>query len=72
MCLSSVAGIRDRLGGYRVVVGPLESMSDHVMTGERLFIVPGLLVREPVPSEDIAELIDKVQRYLIAHGGYSP
>ena len=72
MCLSSVAGIRDRLGGYRVVVGPLEDMRYHVMTGERLFIVPDLLVREPVPSEDVAGLVDKVQWYMVTHGGYSP
>lgn len=55
---SAVAGILEKNGGIRVVVGPLLNMACHVQDGERLFLVHGFKVQEPV--ERVAELIDKV------------
>lgn len=47
--LSNVAGILSPDGGLRTVVAALPSMDLHLAKGERLFVVPGLLVEEPVP-----------------------
>lgn len=46
--LSSVAGIIDPEGNVRVVVTELHRFHYHVRDGERIFVVPGLLVQEPV------------------------
>lgn len=46
--LSSVAGIIDKDGNVRTVVTEHHRFRFHVHAGERIFVVPGLLVREPV------------------------
>lgn len=62
--LSAVAGIVDRLGGLRVVVTQRWRMRYHVKSGERLFIVPGLEVREPVPWHDIPRVVRAAERHV--------
>lgn len=61
---SAVAGILDRGRGLRVIVTQRWRMRYHVKKGERLFVVPGLEVKEPVPWHDIPGLIRKVERYI--------
>ena len=63
--LSAVAGIVDRVGGLRVVVTQRWRMRHHVGKGERLFIVPGYEVAEPVPWDDIPPLIDRVKKHVV-------
>lgn len=65
--LSAVAGIVDRGGGIRVVVGPRRNMILHRGPGEHLFIVPELKVQEPVPwGKAQADLIENVRSYVRA------
>jgi hypothetical protein len=45
--MSRVAVIVDRGGGYRVVVGPLESIMCNVCPGETCHVIPDLEVQEP-------------------------
>ncbi len=66
MSLSAVAGIVDTGGGLRVVVTQRWRMNYHVGRGERLFVVPGFKVQEPVTGDAIAPLIDKVQRHVLS------
>jgi len=61
---SAVAGVLDSNGGLRVVVTERWRMRYHVSQGERLFVVPGLRVTEPVPWDDIPPLIETVQRHV--------
>ena len=62
---SAVAGIVDVKGGLRVVVTQRRRMKYHVALGERLFIVPGLKVQEPVAwGKDQADLIARVEAYV--------
>ena len=61
---SAVAGVVDRGGGLRVVVGPRAGMKYHRGDGEYLYILPGLRVIEPVPIEEAAELIERVTQYV--------
>jgi Fe-S-cluster containining protein len=62
--LSAVAGILDRKGGLRVVVTQRWRMKFHVKKGEQIFIVPGLLVREPVPWDKIPFVIAEAHRHV--------
>lgn len=64
MSLSSVAGILDKQGGLRVVVTQRRRMHHHVAKGERLFVVPGLEVQEPVPWNDIPAVVELVHRHV--------
>jgi hypothetical protein len=64
MTLSAVAGILDQKGGLRVVVTQRWRMRHHVKKGERLFVVPDLLVQEPVPWNDIPATIASVHRHV--------
>jgi hypothetical protein len=63
---SHVAGIVDTRGGLRVVV--TERKSDfnrhHRQPGEMVFVVPGLMVTEPVPWDFIPEMIGRVERHI--------
>jgi hypothetical protein len=61
---SALAGIVDRKGGLRVVVTEEWRMPFHVNRGERAFILPGIKVREPVPWEQIAWTIRRVELYI--------
>jgi len=64
---SSVGGIVGPDGCVRrVVVTELWRMRHHVQQGERLVIVPGLLVEEPVPWNEIASVIQQVEGYVRA------
>ena len=62
--LSDVAGIVDRKGGFRVVVTQRFRMRHHVGKGERLFVVPGLKVEEPIPFENIYGIVSQVEQYI--------
>lgn len=62
--LSSVAGILNRKGGLRVVVTQRWRMRQHVSKGERLFVLPGYKVKEPVPWNEIPALIEGVQKHV--------
>lgn len=68
MSLSAVAGVitRDQMVG-RVIVGPLESMGLHVGPGERVIVVPGYYVSEPVAQDIVPGLIAKVRAYVREH-----
>jgi hypothetical protein len=64
---SKVAGILDSRGGLRVVVTTKRSaFQQHLKTGERLFIVPGFKVQEPVPWDDIPQVIERVRAHVRA------
>lgn len=63
---SAVAGIVKPDGGFRVVVAHRSTLKYHVAKGERLYIVPGFLVDEPVPYESQANVIDRAQRYVLS------
>lgn len=61
---SAVAGIVDARGGFRVVVSDV-GFDAHLEKGERLFVVPGFTVEEPVPWDDIPSVIHKVQKHIV-------
>lgn len=61
---SAVAGIIDNYGGFRVVVTEPWRMIHHVGRGEHLFIVPGLLVTEPIAWHDIPGLIKRAEAHI--------
>jgi hypothetical protein len=63
---SAVAGIIDSNGGLRVVVTQRWRMHHHVKKGEKLFVVPGLKVREPVSLSQAADLIETVKKHIAA------
>lgn len=64
--LSYVAGIVDPHGGLRVVVterkGDFER--NHRAAGEKVFVVPDLLVPEPVPWDMIPWMIKQVELHI--------
>ncbi len=63
---SAVAGIVDSKGGLRVVVTQRWRMRFHVGKGERLFVLPGVRVQEPVPWGQVqADLIERVKTYVL-------
>ncbi len=62
--LSAVAGVLDAGGGFRVVITQAELMHHHVGPGERLFVVPGLMVQEPVDAIQAGDLVARVGRYI--------
>ena len=65
--LSSVGGIVGPDGRVRrVVVSERWRLHLHVQHDERLVIVPGLLVEEPVPWNEIASVILQVEDYVRA------
>ena len=64
---SAVAGILKPDGGFRVVVTQLSRMKHHVAKGERLFIVPKLQVKEPVPfGQAQVDVIDAARKYMLS------
>jgi|SRR5262245_4495429 len=60
----SVAGILGPQGSFRVVVTERKRMRHHLAPGERLFIVPGFKIKEPVPWNYIPVLIRRVELYI--------
>ncbi len=63
---SRLAGILDCHGGLRVVVGSRQSIyaNCNTMVPEKLFILPGVWVDEPVPWEQIPWTIRRVELYI--------
>ena len=62
---SQVAGILDKGGGFRVVITQPGQFHHHVGPGERLFVIPDLMVEEPVTdSGEIADLVERVRIYI--------
>jgi hypothetical protein len=63
--LSAVAGVitADQTVG-RVIVGPLDNMPLHQGDGERVVVVPGYTVNEPVSREEAPGLIAKTRAYV--------
>lgn len=67
MMLSAVGGIVGAEGLVkRIIVAEQWRLHLHVQQGERLVIVPGLLVEEPVPWNEIASVIQQVEDYVRA------
>jgi hypothetical protein len=54
---SAVAVIVDKKGGSRVVITQRWRMMLHLDPGERLFVVPGLKVVEPLEWDDIPRVL---------------
>lgn len=63
--LSAVAGVLNRKGGLRVVVTQRWRMRHHVNKGERLFVVPDYMVQEPVPWDDIPQVIERTRKHVL-------
>jgi hypothetical protein len=64
---SVVAGIVNKDGGLRVVVTKAWRLRHHVQKGERLYIVPGLKVKEPVPfGQAQAAVIAAARKYVLS------
>ena len=63
---SAVAAILKPDGGFRVVVTQWWRMRAHVQKGERLFVVPGLKVKEPVPWNGQADVIEAARKYMMS------
>ena len=63
---SHVAGILDTKGGLRVVVTERKGDFDrhHRGPGEMVFVVPGLIVEEPVPWDFIPVMIKRVEDHI--------
>jgi len=61
--LNAVAGILNDRNAVRVVCGPLENMHCHIFPGDRLFVLP-IQVPDPVPWNDIPNLIETVEKYV--------
>jgi len=61
---SAVACIVDAKGGHRIVVTQRWRMHHHVAPGERAYIVPDLLVQEPVPIGGASFVIDEAVRHM--------
>lgn len=61
---SAVAGVVDRNGSVRVVIGPRDRMWCHVAPGERIFILPRLRVTEPVDLPHIPGLLARVTAHV--------
>lgn len=59
--LSSVAGVIDKEGHFRVVVTQRWRMRYHISDGELLFVVPGLKVKEPVALGNVHYLVCRAQ-----------
>ncbi len=64
--LSHVAGILGPDGGFRVVVTARKGDFNrhHRQPGERVLIVPGLMVQEPVEWDEIPRLIRRVEHHV--------
>jgi hypothetical protein len=61
----TVAAIIDRGGGYRVVVTDApETLAGHLGDGERLVVVPDMIVGMPVGVSQATHLINSVERHL--------
>ncbi len=65
MPLSHVAGILSPDGGTRTVVGQPEDLRDNTLPGERLYVVPGFRIREPVPWGMIPAVIEAAQQQIL-------
>lgn len=64
---SAVAAILKPDGGFRVVVTQAYRMKHHVAKGERLFIVPKLRVKEPIPfGAAQADVIEAARKYMMS------
>jgi hypothetical protein len=63
---SHIAGILDAHGGLRVVVGTRSSIYANYSLSlpEKLFILPGVLVEEPVPWDQVPWTIRRVELYI--------
>lgn len=62
---SAVAGILKPDGGLRFVVTEPDAFHHHVAPGEKLFIVPGLRVREPLSTEQAYPVIKIAQQHVV-------
>ena len=65
MSLSAVAGVitRNQQAG-KVIVGPLESMAMHAGPGERVVVVPGYYVNEPIANDIKLAVFQKTRAYV--------
>lgn len=63
---SAVAAILKPDGGFRVVVTQIYRMAHHVAKGERIFIVPKLRVKEPIPFDESHDVIEAARKYMMS------
>lgn len=61
---SAIAGIIDAYGGLRIVVAHPKTFKHHLADGEKLFIVPNVSVREPVPYNKILWLEQVTRKHI--------
>lgn len=54
---SQIAGILSDDGGFRVVVAVPHTFKHHLSKSEQIFIVPDMIVWEPIPWDDIPAVI---------------
>ena len=58
--------VLDGRGGMRVVITDGDPYAHLTAPGERLIIVPGYTIEEPVPLEDIPGIVAKVEEFIRA------
>jgi hypothetical protein len=61
---ASVAGIIDSGGGIRIVVSDIPGFARHLQPKEVLFIVPNLLVDDPLESNQRNSIISQTIEYV--------
>jgi hypothetical protein len=61
---SVVAGIVSPNGGLRVVITEFSNLMSHVGKHEICYVLPGVLVEEPVPINEMGDLIDRVESHI--------
>jgi hypothetical protein len=59
---SGVAVVFDRGGGYRVVIDQVDQFHFHVNEGEKLLVIPGLNVQEPISIAQFAGLTPLIEK----------
>lgn len=64
---SAVAGILGPSGGVRIVVTQPWLFYHHVGKDERLFVLPKVLVQEPLSIAQAAPMIEAVKQYVEAN-----
>lgn len=65
MIKSSVAAVLDGYGGWHTIVGPRKTLNHHVRPGQLLLVVPDFKVEEPVPWNDIPQVIRRAEIHIL-------
>ncbi len=62
---SAVAAILDGYGGWHVVVAPRKGLQHHLHPGQRMLVVSGFTVQEPIPWHEIPIVIGRAEAYIL-------